>query len=192
MTNQFLTYEYNGKQIQFDITRNDNVMINATQMNNLFDKRMNDFLSSSNTNDFINCCLQIESMRNLKIKDKNDLIYTKQKSGTWMHRVLALKFAAWLNPAFEVWVYTTVDKVLMGDFSDVIEYKKEMNDLLQEKKEIESQKNLNYTKLKDNKYYILELDLNKRLGKINRDINALKSKTLDSIYKQNLFSDIEL
>ncbi len=31
-----------------------------------------------------------------------------------MHRVLALKFAAWLSPDFEVWVYSTIEKLLFG------------------------------------------------------------------------------
>jgi hypothetical protein len=29
-----------------------------------------------------------------------------------MHRILALKFAAWLDPDFEVWVFITIDKIL--------------------------------------------------------------------------------
>jgi hypothetical protein len=31
-----------------------------------------------------------------------------------MHRVLALKFAAWLNPRFELWIYSTIDRLLFG------------------------------------------------------------------------------
>jgi hypothetical protein len=31
-----------------------------------------------------------------------------------MHRILALKFAAWLNPRFELWVYSTIEKLLYG------------------------------------------------------------------------------
>lgn len=38
----------------------------------------------------------------------------RQKSGTWMHRILALKFAAWLNPDFEIWVYSTIERILFG------------------------------------------------------------------------------
>lgn len=29
-----------------------------------------------------------------------------------MHRILALKFAAWLSPAFELWIFITIDKLL--------------------------------------------------------------------------------
>ena len=31
-----------------------------------------------------------------------------------MHRVLALKFAAWLSPRFELWVYSTIEQILFG------------------------------------------------------------------------------
>ena len=33
-----------------------------------------------------------------------------------MHRVLALKFAAWLDPAFELWVFCTIDKILFDHY----------------------------------------------------------------------------
>jgi hypothetical protein len=39
---------------------------------------------------------------------------SKQRSGTWMHRILALKFAAWLSPKFELWVYSTIEDLLFG------------------------------------------------------------------------------
>jgi hypothetical protein len=50
----------------------------------------------------------------LGIEKEDDLIISRQKLGTWMHRVLALKFAAWLHPDFEVQVYSTVDHLLYG------------------------------------------------------------------------------
>jgi len=33
-----------------------------------------------------------------------------------MERSVALKFAAWLNPFFEVWVYKMIDQILFGEF----------------------------------------------------------------------------
>ena len=35
-----------------------------------------------------------------------------------MHRILALKFASWLNPDFEIWVYSTIDKILFGSYAE--------------------------------------------------------------------------
>ena len=36
-----------------------------------------------------------------------------RNNGTWMERSVALKFAAWLSPKFEVWVYKTIDEILL-------------------------------------------------------------------------------
>ena len=33
-----------------------------------------------------------------------------------MHRILALKFAAWLDSAFELWVYSTIDHILFDHY----------------------------------------------------------------------------
>ena len=90
-------------------------MVNATHMTKIFpNKRMNDFLSNQDTKDFINECLKNGNPRFLNVQKRSDLIISRQKSGTWMHRVLALKFAAWLSPAFELWVYRTIDEILYG------------------------------------------------------------------------------
>lgn len=35
--------------------------------------------------------------------------------GTWVHERLALKFAAWLSPKFELWVYDTIMQVMQSD-----------------------------------------------------------------------------
>ena len=38
-----------------------------------------------------------------------------------MHRILALKFAAWLDPKFEVWVFSTIDQIILGHYKEVKE-----------------------------------------------------------------------
>ena len=72
----------------------------------------------------------------LGIESEEDLYTSKQKSGTWMHRILALKFAAWLDPDFEVWVYSTIESLLFGrhvkreqSFERTIVLQKEMDEL---------------------------------------------------------------
>ena len=37
--------------------------------------------------------------------------------GTWAHQKLALKFAAWLNPEFELWVYDRVEELLRDGYT---------------------------------------------------------------------------
>jgi len=111
METQLLKQEFHNHFVDFELT-NDKVMINATQMAKIYGKLPKDFLKNDDTKAFINECLKKENSPYLKVEKEEDLIISRQKSGTWMHRILALKFAAWLNPTFELWVYLTIDKIL--------------------------------------------------------------------------------
>lgn len=102
---------YNGKLVPFEFYR-ENVMVNATEMARLFDKQVVAFMRNDSTKSFISECLKSENSHFLNVESESDLINSRQRSGTWMHRVLALKFAAWLDPAFELWVFSTIDKIL--------------------------------------------------------------------------------
>jgi hypothetical protein len=105
-------FVYNNTQIDFLPVGNDSLMINATQMAKIFGKEVKHFNENDKTEKFINACLISRNSDLLNVKKREDLIYSKQKSGTWMHRILALKFAAWLDPDFEVWIYSTIDKII--------------------------------------------------------------------------------
>lgn len=107
--------EFNGVRIDFDVfLREKNAMVNATQMGKIFGKLPKDFLKNDDTKNFILECLKKENSPFLGVKNEADLVDSKQKSGTWMHRVLALKFAAWLNPAFDLWVFLTIEELIFG------------------------------------------------------------------------------
>ncbi|WP_044271556.1 KilA-N domain-containing protein [Bacteroides timonensis] len=110
-------FEYNGKVVGFEID-DKNVMVNATQMANVFNRDLYQFTKSEDTKRFIETCLKPANAGLLEIVNRTDLIVSRQKAGTFMHRVLAIKFAAWLNPDFELWVYTTIDKILFGSYLD--------------------------------------------------------------------------
>jgi phage regulator Rha-like protein len=114
-----LEFIYNEKSISFNPTGNDNVMVNATEMAKVFGKDLFQFTKSDATKRFIEACLKPANAGLLNLKSEEDLIISKQKSGTWMHRILALKFAAWLDPEFEVWVWTTIDQILLGHYREV-------------------------------------------------------------------------
>ena len=113
---EIIKFIYKEIEIEFEPANNKNLMINATQMAKVFGKLTGHFLENENTKKFISVCLNNRNSDYLNIKSKEDLIISKQKSGTWMHRVLALKFAAWLDADFEVWVFTTIDKLLYSEF----------------------------------------------------------------------------
>lgn len=106
---------YNGHGIEFALDeRGRGLMINATEMARPFGKKVDNFTRSDSTQAFIRECLNNANSRYLNIATEDDLIVSRQKSGTWMHRVLALKFAAWLSPSFELWVYSTIEELLFG------------------------------------------------------------------------------
>lgn len=49
---------------------------------------------------------------------KDKIIQTSNHSGTYFNRILALKFAGWLDPNFEVWVFRTIDKITFGEYDE--------------------------------------------------------------------------
>ena len=118
MTNQIL--KYNDHEVEFEFNKQ-SMMVNATEMAKIFGKDVFQFTRIESTKNFIEACLKpqncgllSENSRFLDIEKEEDLIISRQKSGTWMHRVLALKFAAWLDPDFEVWVCSTIETLLFS------------------------------------------------------------------------------
>ena len=112
METKICVFEENN--ITFLLSKDNGMMINATEMAKAFGKDLFQFTKSDNVKLFIESCLKPANAGLLGLKSEEDLIISKQKSGTFMHRVLALKFAAWLSPDFEVWVYSTIEKLLFG------------------------------------------------------------------------------
>ncbi len=132
---------YNEQEVDFIPTGDENVMINATQMANIFEKRVDHFLKSDHAQAFIEALLLVPNGDNKtdlstpnggnkneistpnggdKFKYSRDgILKTNKRGGTWMHRILALKFAAWLDPEFEVWVFETADQIILGHYREV-------------------------------------------------------------------------
>ena len=88
---------YNGQTIDFLPGRNDNLMVNATQMAKIFGKEVARFMENDSTKKFIEVCLnRAEKTRNSSfingkkseyshffgVKTETDLVISKQKSGT--------------------------------------------------------------------------------------------------------------
>lgn len=118
---EIVKFIYQDQEVDFLPAGNENVMVNATQMAKIFGKLTKDFIRNDDTQNFIKECLKKENSPFLNVKSEDELISSKQKSGTWMHRILALKFAAWLDPKFELWVFATIDKIILGHFKDLKE-----------------------------------------------------------------------
>lgn len=128
---------YNEKEVDFLPTGDDNVMVNATQMAKIFGKDTRIFLKTDHVNSFIEALLLTPFGDNKSLLKREEIVQTNKKGGTWMHRILALKFAAWLDPYFEVWVFQTIDKIILGHYKEQREATKEK---LRAEKELEDKK----------------------------------------------------
>lgn len=124
MDTNILKFEFNEQEVEFNFAQG-NVMVNATQMAKLFDKKVEAFMRNEDVKSFIFECLKSENSRFLNVETEEDLYTSTQKTGTFMHRILALKFAAWLSPAFELWVFRTIDEILFGNMRMVEQSLKE-------------------------------------------------------------------
>jgi hypothetical protein len=114
--------QYESFEVSF-MTGARNLKVNATEMAKIFGKRVSNFLENDGTKDFVQ---QIEFTLNGVNSTKANpikLVENRGSKGTWMHRVLALKFAAWLNVKFEVWVYLTIEDILFGQLPELAQKK---------------------------------------------------------------------
>lgn len=164
-------FEFNGQQVEFDLS-SANIMVNATEMAKIYGTDLGQFLRNETTKRFIAEFLNPANSQFLGIQREEDLYVSKQRSGTWMHRVLALKFAAWLDPAFELWVYVTIDQLLQGKLTEEVGFWKKQ-----------------YEALAENARQMIEADdLGKEKTKEAKDFfkksNELKHSILDSLSSQ--------
>jgi len=112
--------KFKGSLIAFDF---DSDMICATDMIKAFpEKKMNNFLRQQQTKDFISILLNNLTSKSDTLKsasNENQVLRiikgnhsNGQTQGTWMHKRLAFKFAAWLSPEFENFVYEIFDNFI--------------------------------------------------------------------------------
>lgn len=113
-----MKFEYNGDVVEFEPSRSD-VMVNATQMAKIFGKEVSGFLKTDSTKKFVEAYCQTEDipLGNEFSPDGKlvKVVHGGENNGTWMDRRVALKFAAWLDPFFEVWTYKVIDELLFGE-----------------------------------------------------------------------------
>lgn len=102
-------FKYNNHEIVFE--KDEEVMVNATQMAKAFGKRLDSFMRTESTKFFIKA---LEQTLNSVRSEPFTVFENRGHLGLWVHRSLALKLAAWLSPEFEVWVYQTIEQVLFG------------------------------------------------------------------------------
>lgn len=102
-------FNYDGSAITFQLENGD-IMINLTEMAKPFGKLPAHFLANDQTKQFIEVLKQTIGI---------PIVTTIEgrQGGTWGHKKLALKFAAWLNPHFELWVFDRVEELLRQGYT---------------------------------------------------------------------------
>lgn len=103
---------YQGQEIDFQLTDKTEVMVNATEMAKAFGKETRVFLRTDHVKNFIN----VLEKEFIQAPNSARIIENRGRNGIYFHRLLALKFASWLSPEFEVWVYKTIDNILFGPY----------------------------------------------------------------------------
>jgi len=175
-------FKFGDVEIEFDLRQGENMMVNATEMAKVFEKDLWSFTKSDHARAFIQSCLKPPYGGLLGVKSEEDLISSSQKSGTWMHQVLALKFAAWLNSDFEVWVYITIKSLLY-------EFAREIQDSISETVSLQRQKDDIKNQLAKREPDFLEyLSIEQKLiNARSRRSNATKNKfreTMEDLFSQ--------
>lgn len=85
-------------------------------------KELKKFFENDNTKSFISALIEEE---NLNGENSAYLASRGKNGGTWMHPILFVKFAMWLNPQFEV-------KVIKFVYDEMIKYRNEAGDAYKE------------------------------------------------------------
>ena len=86
------------------------------------DLRSNPVFLTQNTpqKDVSSADVRSKSAKTTKKSRKNDqfssIVIKVEGRDTFFHRLLAIKFAAWLEPKFELWIYKMMDDILFGHY----------------------------------------------------------------------------
>ncbi len=125
-TNQIMTRPMGNFHVE---QRTKDGMFNATDLLNQWNsssgqqKQISHYFENSSTEEFINALMSEENF-----KERNS-VYLKSRGkysgGTWMHPIMFIDFAMWLNPAFKV-------KVIKFVYDQMIKYRNEAGDAYKE------------------------------------------------------------
>ncbi|MGB0862455.1 MAG: KilA-N domain-containing protein [Saprospiraceae bacterium] len=97
--------DFKGNQISYRVFKGVKYF-DASQMGKIVNKKPDNFLRNKQTNDFIRVLSCFSDLRSC------DIVKVENGKGTWMHEKLALKYAAWLLPEFELWIYEKIEDLL--------------------------------------------------------------------------------
>lgn len=105
-TNQI--FQYNGSPITF--YKDDNVMVNATEMAKPFGKLVGDWLRLKATTELTEA---LSADMHIPISALIQVVKGgNSEQGTWLHEDVALEFARWLSPSFAIWCNKRIKELL--------------------------------------------------------------------------------
>lgn len=112
-----IAFSYQGKNINFK-QQEGSVMVNATQMAKLFNKRAGDWLRLDSTKEFLKVLKDSQNADMHTGLFPDDLpvvqvINGGDNRGTWMHEDVALEFSRWLSPEFAIWTNKHIKELLL-------------------------------------------------------------------------------
>jgi hypothetical protein len=134
---------FGGAEVTFEPSLiNGNVMVNANQMAKIFGKEVSGYLKTDQTENFVKAFCQTEDLPfENEFSPKGKLVKIIKGhhtvNGTWMHRIVALDFAVWLDPFFAVWVFKTIDEILFAHAHELDESIRRSVIISQELRELE-------------------------------------------------------
>ena len=109
--NNVIPFKYQGQAVNF----NSEGWINATEIAKREGKRLDKWLATQETQDYIGAL-----GRHLNTPKKGDLIKAARgrSGGTWLHPKLAVAFARWVSADFAVWCDLHIDALLRGELNE--------------------------------------------------------------------------
>lgn len=124
---QLKQFNYEGNDISFEFS-DGNKMINATEMARRFQgKFVADFLRLKATKAYIELLEKRYGDSHIGPNMPREVLRVvkggSSQQGTWMDEKLALKFAAWLSPEFELWVFDRIYELLLTGVTTIPEHR---------------------------------------------------------------------
>ena len=117
INNDLVVFKFNNIEIPFNLSSGpDNIMVEVTKMAKAYGKRINDWKNLPSTKRFLSKLLSIDT----RFSSINDLIYS-EKSGvegqrgggcTWMHVLVLIEFARWLDEEFAIWCNKMIIEII--------------------------------------------------------------------------------
>lgn len=113
----------------------------------------------------------------------NRILHLNKRS-TWMHKLLAIEFAQWLDDDFWIWCVEVIDETLWGGSKGQIEYIQYKRKLLNELAQWEA-------KVEELEKKLRELEILKELEEAKKNVKSLKARlaSLESRFNKQLLLD---